>query len=284
MLYQEVCHAVKQRHEVGAHCVVVIGAEEEHGITVLDGGENFLGDGPSVKAGVVLGIVEAGGIGAAPAVLDGAVLQRDLLAGEGSGELGQDLPSHPHGVGMEVVRGVEHQDPGLAEPGELEGQHPLGQLPDPAAVGLLPTQAKLGRQDVLVIEGACPLHQGLAGEGTAGQVGRHHQGLGRLLGVELSGAVHHHPGGAASQSRRVLAQPAHQGVKLPPGPESVHTYGEQEVVSRGQFLQMGGRKPAAGNALQGPVQQRRQPGRGPRLQKGKGRGSGHTGSSFLRVW
>ena len=85
----------------------------------------------------MLGIVEAGGIGAAPAVLDGTVLQGDLLAGEGSGELGQDLPSHPHGVGVEVVRGVEHQDPGLAEPGELEGQYPLGQLPDPAAVGLL---------------------------------------------------------------------------------------------------------------------------------------------------
>ncbi len=81
-----------------------------------------------------------------------------------AGELGQDLPSHPHGVGVEVVRGVEHQDPGRTKPGELEGQHPLGQLPDPAAVGLLPTQAKLGRQDVLVIEGPVPSTRGLPGK------------------------------------------------------------------------------------------------------------------------
>ena len=56
-------------------------------------------------------------------------------------------------------------------------------IPGPGEIGLLPRQAQLSGQDVLVVQGAGALHQGLAGEEAAGQVGSQGHGLSGLLGV-----------------------------------------------------------------------------------------------------
>lgn len=103
---------------------------------------------------------------------------------------------------------------GRGEPGSLEPGQPSGQIPGPGEIGLLPRQAQLSGQDVLVVQGAGALHQGLAGEEAAGQVGSQGHGLSGLLGVQLAGAVYDEGAGGPPKTVRVGPQGLEQAEGL----------------------------------------------------------------------
>ena len=182
-MQEQAGHPVDEGQNVGTGGVVEVGTQQEHHVALQNGGKHLGGQSATIVAGAAAGIVQAGGVGAAPAVVNGSVLQADGLDFAEGGQVAADCLSHGHGVGAPVVRGVEHQHPGPGKPGRGELRQPPNQLPCPGEIRLLPGQVQLTGQDVLVVQGAGALHQGLAGKQTAGQIGSQGYGLGRLLGV-----------------------------------------------------------------------------------------------------
>ena len=128
LLDEQIGQAVEQRHDIGADRVVIIRAQEEHRVAGADGGQNLVGDASAVETAALRGKVQTGFIRAAPAVVDGAVLQGNGLCFKCIRQTRKHLFAEPDRIGALVIRRVEHEKlwPGKAR--RLKLQKPLCQL------------------------------------------------------------------------------------------------------------------------------------------------------------
>ena len=139
LLDKQIGQAVEQRHDIGTDCVIIIRAQEQHRVAGADGGQYLIGDASAVEASALRGKVQAGFIGAAPAVMDGAVLQRDGLCLERGRQMREHLLAEPDRIGAHVVRRVEHEKLWPVKAWQFKLQKPLRQLRQLMRIGLLPT-------------------------------------------------------------------------------------------------------------------------------------------------
>ena len=184
--------------------------------------------------------MKAGLIGAAPAVVDRAVLQGDLPPLKALGQTLQHPASQPEGVGAQVVRGVEHQKARLFKGRQRKAPQPQDERPDLVKIRLLPGLLKLGGKDVLVIQGAGALHQGRARKGASGEVGGQSQLPSSLLGVKLPLAVDDDDPKAAAQAVWILPQQSQKLQKGAVRAEFVHMDREDQALFPSVFRKLPG--------------------------------------------
>ena len=101
---------------------------------------------------------------------------------------------------------MEHQKARLVKGRQRKAPQPQDERPNLVKIRLLPGLMQLGGKNVLVIQRAGALHQGLAGKGTSGEVGSQGQLPGGLLGVKLPLAVDDDDPKAAAQAAWILPQ------------------------------------------------------------------------------
>ena len=203
--------------------------------------------------------MEAGGVGAAGAVLESAVPEADELDVAAVMEAALRLLPEGQGVGGGPGGGVEDGEPRPCCLGGRVGEETPGGIPDGQGVGLLQGAGGVGGLDGEVPQVADGLHQGTAQQGAAGEV----HGQGQLpahgLRVELAGAVDDETAHAALQRRRVPAEGGEQGEEL--RAETVRRQGEGgQQPHAGAQLRRGG-DGAAGEARKARVQHPLQAGR-----------------------
>ncbi len=120
----------------------------------------------------------------------------------------------------------------------------------------------------LVVQRARSLHQRLAGQQAAGQIGRESQGLGGLLGVQLPAAVYDERAYGVLKTAGMGAQGIQQGKRLHGHAAGAGGEGEQDPppLQRAGFHS---RKlcPLHPGAVQSEFQQAAQPGRGAGLEQ-----------------
>ena len=178
--------------------------------------------------------MQAGFIRAAPAVVDGAVLQGNGLCFKCIRQTRKHLFADPDRIGALVIRRVEHEKlwPGKAR--RLILQKPLCQLAQLVRIGLLPAQMQDPSLNMLVIKRARPLDERLAGKRAACLICRKNQLPRGLLRIKLPCPVDDHAAIAAGQTVRMLPKRPQQAANR---------------LIRAVFIQRGGKKQAAARRL-----------------------------------
>ncbi len=194
----------------GRQGIVVVGGDEHHDLSGLDGRQHLLGHQPAIEAAFLLGIVDAGDEVTALAVHDAAVL--NVQGGDAAlGQVALDpLPQHQR-IGCAVGAGVEGQNAAAAARRRI-GHEPLEK---PAAL-LRPDLLQTHLQGLLpgpeVSQALQALHHAVAGKPAAHAVCQVHHRLSGPLGEKLIGAGYQqHPFGAR---QGVLPVPAPQRQQL----------------------------------------------------------------------
>ena len=120
------------------------------------------------------------------------------------------LAAHPERARAAAFGGMQHEQ--LRPPDALrgKGEQAFSQLPRACTVCLLPAHAAPRGENVLVIEGACALHERLAGQGRSGEIRGECQILRQRLRVKLRLSVDNEAADGALQTARLAPQPPKQ--------------------------------------------------------------------------
>ncbi|MPN12057.1 hypothetical protein SDC9_159367 [bioreactor metagenome] len=203
---QHACEAVDKREDVCAHAVVIVRAEQQKRIALIDRGKHIVCDHPAVEAAVLPSKMRAGFIGTAPAIENCAVLERDFvdvaILGNPLGQRHADLQS----VGGCPIARVQQQHLWSCLFLRQKTDQPLHEFP--RGLPVCPHEGNPAPQGlyVPVVERTRRFHQRLARKAAAREIRRESQHIRRLLGVEFARAVEQNRARCALHRLRVLPE------------------------------------------------------------------------------